>query len=584
MDSTTANSNQDNAPQRPAMTLMKIQQQQIPARSFFSIEVDLLIIFVLGFVALIPRILLAMKLDMVTDEVVYILGGKIYFPLLIHLNIHANGWNYNYEHPPFAKLLIGLALKVNTTIGHPLGDLFTARLASILCAIYWFGRAPFGHIVALVAALCLAVSPWFVYFSALAYLDMTMTACITLAYLLLWHAIRHPWLYLLSGILVGIGADSKYTAVLAIPGMVLFTLYYFLALRPYIPKPERPRIPWFWWLGTIILAPVTFYISDPGIWQDPITLLQHSFDFEWNHSQHGHLTFIAGQYGLHVPQWAILYIIIAKISAFVTIPAAFFVLFALIQLVRFHLRTPGIHISEATSVSFVLIWLLALLSMFSLLNIVVGTHYHLPIAPPVAVAGTLGLATLLRYRRGQLFVFVKRLATSTELPHAEAIKARISTRSIIIVALLVTLIVGPHLVGLTTVYAAEGYTSEFFQSENNVLQVAYPGYREAVQWLANHTHQPARIGLVALKLTISAGGNGVSWYSYNSDLPKRFELIEANPTDYQFYFDYLIWPMHLVQRGYIIPNQWSAHIVHIIMGGHTIYCFIMARNGNTISQ
>ncbi len=102
-------------------------------------------------IALIPRIILALQLDMVTDEVVYILGGKIYLPLLRHLSIGASGWTYNYEHPPFAKVLMGLALAFNTLLGHPFGELFAARVPSILMgtllvvAIYWLGRAPFGQ-------------------------------------------------------------------------------------------------------------------------------------------------------------------------------------------------------------------------------------------------------------------------------------------------------------------------------------------------------------------------------------------------------------------------------------------------------
>src|SRR5206468_477162 len=74
---------------------------------------------------------------------------------------------------------------------------------ALIMVIYWLGRAPFGRLVALLAALCLALSPWLVYFSALAYLDMTMTTLITIAYLVLWPAIRQPRLYLLSAMLLG---------------------------------------------------------------------------------------------------------------------------------------------------------------------------------------------------------------------------------------------------------------------------------------------------------------------------------------------------------------------------------------------
>src|SRR5207249_11762039 len=104
-----------------------------------------------------------------------------YLTLVQNWSIGATAWQYNYEHPPLVKLLIGLSVSLNAVLGHPLGELFAARLPSVIggtlliVAIYALGRGPFGRAIAYFAALCLAVSPWLVYFSALAYLDMTMT-------------------------------------------------------------------------------------------------------------------------------------------------------------------------------------------------------------------------------------------------------------------------------------------------------------------------------------------------------------------------------------------------------------------------
>ncbi len=570
-------------------------------RVYFSstILVDLLLVLGVVVSALIPRILLALQLDVVTDEVVYILGGKVYLPLLKILPKYSLQWQYNYEHPPFVKILIGSAIAINAAIGHPLGELFAARIPSILFGtllvvmIFLLGRAPFGRVIALLAALCLAVSPWLVYFSALAYLDMTMTALISIAFLLVWHAIHRPWLYLLIALLVGLATASKYTAVLAIPGMVLYTLYYFLGIRWRIPKAERPRVPWLWWIAALILAPLVFLASDPAVWPSPLRLLDHSFNFEMNHSIRGHLTFIAGHYALHVPQWSILYIIAVKISAFVTISALLFVFIAIIQQVRFYLPRSKVSAQAASSSAFLAIWLLSILGMFSLLNIVVGTHYHLPIAAPVALAGAFGLATLLRYRRGQLFVLAKpaQSVTKTGAATSSTIGATGTTtrqarglhiRSAIVLALLAIMLVAPHLIGLVTVQDAEGYTSEFFQGENTALQVAYPGYRDGIQWLATHTHQPAKVGLIALVATLQSG-TIVNWFSYNKDVPSRLTLVEAHPNDYSLPYSYLIWPMHLIQRGYAIPQRWRDHVVHVVMGGKTVYCYVLARSLNSVS-
>ena len=560
----------------------QIQSQHATSLSRIALLVESVVIVSLAITAFLPRLLLAMRLDMVTDEIVYISAGKTYFPLLTHLQIGASGWLYNYEHPPFVKLLIGLALTLNSAIGHPLSELLTARLPSIVMgtvlviAVYYLARAPFGRVVALAAALCLAMSPWLVYFSALAYLDMTMTTLITIAYLLTWHAIRRPWLYPVIALLIGLGAASKYTAVLAIPGVVVFTAYYFFVIRLYIPKAQRPRIPWLWWCVTIVLAPAVFFAADPAIWPHPISLLLHSFNYEWNHSYNGHLTFLDGKDYLHVPHWAILYIIIAKMSAFVTVPAAFFSVMGLIQLLRFHMGK--IPVEEATNIAFLWIWLVFLLGMFSLLNIVVGTHYHIPLAAPVALSGAVGLASVLRYQRGSLPAFFQRRnITSAGSTHSNSLSYRsyaLHVYPLLAVALLMLALFVPHFVGLTTVYGAEGYTSEFFPGENRVLQVAYPGYREAIQWIGTQTSGQEQVGLGAVVGTLSDGRDGVSWYSYNRDLPARLKLIETHPDDTYTRYNYVVWPMHLVQRGFALPKSW--HIVHIVMGGRTVYCYVLA--------
>ena len=258
---------------------------------------------------------------------------------------------------------MGISIEFNNLLGHPLSELVAGRIPSIImgtllvAAVYWLGRAPFGRLIALLAALALAFSPWMSYFSAIAYLDMTMTAFITVAYLLLWHATQRPKLFILVAILVGLGAASKYTAVLIVPGIVLYTAYYYFVLRPYMPVEQRPKLPWTLWIVTVIAAPVIFFIVDPALWVSPIGRLTHSFTFEWNHSVGGHSFFIAGSYASHVQKWAIAYIIFTKMSAFLTIPAIFFVIFALVYSVRFHLHKDNITLHTAQVYAYVVICL-----------------------------------------------------------------------------------------------------------------------------------------------------------------------------------------------------------------------------------
>ena len=103
-------------------------------------------------------------------------------------------------------------------------------------------------------------------------------------------------------------------------------------------------------------------------------------------------------------------------------------------------------------------------------------------------------------------------------------------------------------------------------------KLRYPGYREAVQWLATHTQGDQAIGLVTLPDTLWRGDSNVSWFAYNSNLPKRFQMQEAHPNDPSYPYNYLVWPMHLIQRGYLPPQSW--HIIHKITGGDTTYCYI----------
>ena len=568
-----------------------VQSAKTHSRTALVTPIEWFILPVLTLIALVPRIQTARQLDLVTDEIIYIMGGKGYLPLILHHNFTSSVWEFNYEHPPLVKLLIGLAIYSNAHAGYITSELFAARLPSILSgtvlivALYWLGRKPFGRVIALLAALALALSPWLVYFSALAYLDMTMTTLITVAYLVLWYALQQPRFYLLSAILVGLAGASKYTAILAVPGMLFFICYYCIAIRPRLPQEQRLPIPWRWWLGAFLLMPLTFFLADPAIWRNPFSLLIHSILFEWDHSINGHLTFIAGQYSNHVPHWAVLYILLAKLSAFITLPALFFTLFILVQLVKFHLHRSRCSPTEIASSAFLLIWLISIVGMFSLLNIVVGTHYHLPLAPPVALAGATGLAILLRYRRGSLVQIPTAVVANeipTQAPPVTTAHIHVNRRAALICAVLAIFLITPHAIGLSIVHEEEGYTSELFQGENSVLQVAYPGYREASLWLIGHTRSSGTVGLVALPGTLDHGDFASSWFSYNRFLAGRLKFSEAHPDASSLSFDYLVWPMHLLQRGYIIPAPLRTHIVHAIMGGNTVYCYILASNPATI--
>jgi 4-amino-4-deoxy-L-arabinose transferase-like glycosyltransferase len=542
----------------------------------------------LAVIAFIPRLLLALQLDVYTDEPIYVAAGNGYFLLLKQLNITSSNWLYNNEHPAFAKLLMGMFIYVARHL-HTTNTLFPARLISVLLGtglvvgIYALGRAPFGRTVALLAALSLAFSPWVAYFSGLAMLDMTMTALITLAYLLLWHAIRHPRLYALSGILIGLAGASKYPAALIVPAIFAFPIYYYAVLRRKLSPEQRPPLPWRWWLLSLCLIPVSFFLADPPIWLDPLHRLLKSLAFSLGHADAGHVTFWAGQVYTHVPPWMILYVLFAKVSAFVTLPALFFILFAVIQLGRFHFTRArsGTHnaqgdsdaINAIASTAFLFFWLVDALLLFSQLTILVGTHYYLPVAPPLFLAGACGLTLVVR------FLAPRFLPVRGDAPSAagsvRSPLARLNWRAGALFALLALALVGPHLLGLVTIPDADGYTSEFFHGENSSLEVMYAGYHDADEWLMAHSKTGGTVGIVG-------GSATVLWYIANPKVVGKFQFLVTTYGRKSYDYDYLVWPMNLLQRKWGPPADWKAHIVHQIMGGDTIYCVIMARNPSSL--
>jgi hypothetical protein len=413
---------------------------------------------------------------------------------------------------------------------------------------------------------------------------MTMTSLATIAFLLLWYAVQRPWMYLLVGVFLGLAADSKYPAVFLVPGMVLYALYYTFFIRPRLG--EASKLPWKWWLGAMLLSLLVFLLVDPAIWTNPPVKLFESFFYEWNHSTMGHLTFMAGASYEHMPSWTIFYMLGAKLSVFLTLPALGFIVYAVVKLIRYHRTPSAVAPIEAANLAFLSIWLVSAIAMYSLLNIVVGTHYYLPVAPPIALSGAFGLAVLLRYRRRLPWAQKSSQAVAadgTPLDEQKISRVRpytpLNARAGITIALMVLILTIPHLIGLVTIRDAEGYTSELFPNENASLQVAYPGYRDAVLWLADHTKGSARVGLVAISLTTLGSGpqDERSWYYYNQDLPKQLSLSTVTPSDHTYKSDYLVWPMHLQQRGFTIPEPWRSHIVHTVTGGNTIYCYILSR-------
>jgi 4-amino-4-deoxy-L-arabinose transferase-like glycosyltransferase len=540
---------------------------------------------------LLPRLQLASSLDLVTDESVYIPTGVIDVQLLRAHDLNSILWLQNYEAPALPKLIIGLGAMFGVNqYGVATGWLFGARLpaawlsALSLVAVYFLARPIFGWRASALGTFALALSPWLAFFGALAYLDTYLLCFITLAGLLIWHAAQRPWLYPVAGLFAGLAFASKYTAAaLALPAALYLGYYYLLVVR------RRP--PW-----RILLLPavalLVVYLTDPTIWLNPLTRIWDSMLFQYDHASNGHDVFWNGSVWEHVPPGIGLFILIAKLSLFLTVPAALTLVWAARRVWRTR-RAPGPLDERA---AFALFWLVGLLLPFGGLPIVVGTHYMLPLAPPTALIAAWGLIMaadeaarrwaepLAGWLQRRMSARVTRPSTETATESAgvarasiQAIqaaralrsrRARIGLDAALTLLVAVALIVPPAR-GLATVRQAEGYTAEWLNGENSALQVAYPAYTDAVDWVIAHSSGRTTVTL------ISTHGGLDYWMGTRQGLfPQRIRLAIGTPEAFP-HSEYIIWPEHLVQRRFPKPANFDSLIVARIQGGPTTYCYIL---------
>lgn len=542
-------------------------------RSALALLSSLAVPLALVLIALVPRLSLGHSLDLVTDEGVYIPVGRMDYSLLISGQITSGHWLANYEAPALPKLLIGWGSFWGATLEPGQGWLFGARLPGIvlsalfLAIAYPLARPIFGKLPSALGLLALALSPWVAYFSAIAYLDTYMLAFATLAVLLTWHAARRPNLFPLVGALLALGFASKYTAALALLPIAGYLVYYYSCVARCRPPTTLLVVP------VVVLS--TVYLVDPAIWSDPLGRLWSSIMFEYQHAASGHSAFWAGQVDQHVPMGLAFYILLAKMSLFVTIPALLTLPWAAWQLLRAG-RHPALLEDRA---AFALCWLGGLLAPFALLNIVVGTHYMLPLAPATAFVGVWSFCRFGRWAAPHTAQLIDRARAYTATRWDLGIGIRsgklfATQRNVRVLAVgfmlvIILLLIAPPLYGLVAVPQAEGYTSEWLSGEDHSLQVAYPAYADAVQWVADHSKGEVTVTLVSL------GGGLDYWMQVRPQMfPKRVHLQVGTPWMVPR-AQYVVWPTHLVQRQFPTIHGWQRDIATTIRGGGTTYCYIL---------
>jgi hypothetical protein len=140
-------------------------------------------------------------------------------------------------------------------------------------------------------------------------------------------------------------------------------------------------------------------------------------------------------------------------------------------------------------------------------------------------------------------------------------------------------LIAPPARGLATTYQAEGYTAEWLNGENNALQVAYPGYNDAIDWIIAHSQGRTTITLIATRGSLDFWRD-MNRYAYPdririafgtpTQLPQSSSNVDGFPAS-----QYIIWPEHLIQRQFPRPDDFNSLIVHRIQGGATTYCVIL---------
>jgi len=523
-----------------------------------------------------PRISLIHSLDLVTDESVYIPVGIHDLSLLRAGDITSSYWLVNFEAPALPKLIMGLGALYGAQHMGPQGALYGARLPGALLTgltlivAYFLARPIFGRTGAALGALTLALSPWLAFYNAIAYLDTYLVCFMTLTALVTWHAARRPWLWPVVGMLGGLSFASKYTAAFVAVPILAYLAFYTLFI-------SRRRPPW----QVLLVLPVgllTAYIVDPAIWIDPLIRLWHSILFEYNHASTGHDAFWMGTVWQHVPPGLGIYILLAKVSLFVTVPALLAMPWALWRLISvLRLRLPLSPLDD--SAAFALVWLGGLIPLFASLTIIVGAHYVLPLAPPVAFTAGWAYTRLARWLEPRLAsraqegvaALARRLPDTRRLRPAPLTQAQTQRLThFAFTALIALAMLTPHAVGLLTVHQAEGYTAEWLPGENHSLQVAYPAYADAINWIVAHS-----AGRTTVTLVMGEKGTLNDWMSTRQTVfPSRIRLAVGTPTNFP-HSQFIVWPEHLVQRQFPKPADFNQLVVTRIQGGATTYCYIL---------
>lgn len=243
-----------------------------------------------------------------TDETVYAVMGWRYLHWGSVPGYVDHGQASNFQHPPLAKLLFGVA---ELFAGHASID--ASRVVGVLCTLtaatvlaIWIGKAAgrwTGLLAgALVALLPMPIMPQDTSFGRNAMLDPVAEAFMIMSVALAWFWFnakgRSAWLFtLLTGVAIGLAAASKENGWLGAFGVVLLGIVW----RRHSWSEAKRRL---LQSGTACaVAAATFATSYLPV-HGPFANVPFLIRFQLNQSRRGHLVGYAGRLSDHPAWWA----------------------------------------------------------------------------------------------------------------------------------------------------------------------------------------------------------------------------------------------------------------------------------------
>ena len=512
------------------------QFQRVRSHREFKTILKVLIVF---FIAFIPRIFFIDRTSIMTDEPLYVYAGRNYFQSFLRFNFETDIWRINAEHPPIAKLLIGFASSVFI---HLLGGenthnlYFAARLAPVAAgtltcvAIYLFGRRCYGEKAAFLASILTAVSPWLVYYSTLAILDIFVSFFITLTFIFLCYAEADRKYYIPVGIFLGLAVGSKGTAVAAIPGIILYL--FIINIASLGAKRGILRVMKILLL-LLAVAALAFFASWPWLWRNTLERIVWVLAYHGNHMIRGHSTFYAGKVYTHVPPWVPVYVLFVKTPLLLFFLSVIFILFMFFKIIKKESIKSG-YIS-------VFSWLIGGVLTMSVFPIIIGDHYLVFLGPAVLISASIAATDLIWNLK------MKNLK-STFTPY-----------------ILMFLMIMECLAGLAIYNSSPcGYANELVNRADKSVLIIDTGFEDAAEYLIKHVKRGAVIAV-----------------AYSPNLLK-IELLRKNEADFKLVTmkelssaEYAVFPSIYSQRWGIpenVMNEWE--LVHVARSGETVLCYV----------